>query len=489
MGGAPQVQTPQAPDTAQEYQQALDIYTRNAGRVYSSEAQYQPLYNQLQQQMQGSNINFYAQQYMGLLPQAEAAAEGMQTSAQRSQLQNMQHLAPQVTQALYSSNPAYGQLQNLANQQLAAGPDQTLTGYRQQIEQAIPGQVQAFGQLAGQVGADVLPVNERLQSLYERVGADTSAAKMGDLAQKVLSDQRGDIFNQTKANVMGALGQVDPLTQQLKTMAGEQLALGGSISQQEAQDVAQQARAAYSSRGMLNANASIGAELLNRSQYQQARLAQREQFGAGVSQLADQQAQQRVANALGLTSTDVAATLANQQLGGQLMGQAAGITQANVGLQSGLQSAIADNLARARQQQSALTGQAVNAYQTGMQQAAGLQGSILDQLYRQRQSGAGIMQYLTGASQQALSGIMGTQAQGANLATTGAALNAYGTGGPSLFDSSGILSLLNQNQMAQMNATSQANTVNAQSSGASRGALIGAGAGIAGALVVGAALL
>jgi hypothetical protein len=43
--------------------------------------------------------------------------------------------------------------------------------------------------------------------------------------------------------------------------------------------------------------------------------------------------------------------------------------------------------------------------------------------------------------------------------------------------------------MAQMNATASANQMNAQSQGASKGAMIGAGAAIASAVIVGGVLL
>ena len=107
---------------------------------------------------------------------------------------------------------------------------------------------------------------------------------------------------------MGSLGQLDPLTQQLSTTAQQQLALGGQMSPQMAASVAQQERAAYQSRGLLQSTGSIGAEIMGQQQMQQQLLGQREQFAAGVSPLVQNEQQQRVANAMGLTSTDIAAT-------------------------------------------------------------------------------------------------------------------------------------------------------------------------------------
>ena len=64
-----------------------------------------------------------------------------------------------------------------------------------------------------------------------------------------------------------------------------------------------------------------------------------------------------------------------------------------------------------------------------------------------------------------------------------------GTGSPNLFQGSGLLQLTSQNQMAQMNANASANQMNAQSKGQASGAMIGAGAAVAGSLVVGIGLL
>jgi hypothetical protein len=256
-----------------------------------------------------------------------------------------------------------------------------------------------------------------------------------------------------------------------------------------ASDVAQQERAAYSARGMLQSTGSIGAEIMGQQQMQQQLLQQREQFAGSVAPLVQNEQQQRTANAMGLTSTDIQATQANQQLGAQLGQSIAGIQQGNIGLQSGLQAQIAANLQNQTAQQAGLQGQALSAYQGGIGQMAGIQGAALQQQLAQQQMGAGIGQYLTSAQQQALSGVLGYQPQGAALTSAGAGLNAYGTGGPSLFQSSGLLGLVNQNTMAGYNANMGAQYANAQSAGASKGAMIGAGAGIAGAAIMGGAMI
>jgi hypothetical protein len=260
------------------------------------------------------------------------------------------------------------------------------------------------------------------------------------------------------------------------------------MSPQMAADVAQQQRAAYQARGMLQSTGSIGAEIMGQQQVQQQLLQQREAFGQGVSGLVQNEQQQRIANAMGLTSTDIQATLANQQLGANIGSNIAGIRQAGAQVAGGLQGQIAANLQNALSQQGGLMGQAVSAYQTGIQQAGGLQQAALQQQLAQQQQGAQAAQYLTSAQQANLQGLMGYQPMGANIAAMGAGLNQYGTGGPSLFQSSGLLPLVAQNTAMAYNANMAAQQMNAQSAGAQSGALIGAGGAIIGAVGGGLAI-
>lgn len=489
MGGAPSIQAPRAPDTFQEYSGAIQAYTKNAPALYAEESQYQPQYNAMQQAMNQSNIASYANQFYSMLPQAQAAANQQQVAASQQGLDMLGRYGSRATQAMLGTNPMYGQLQNYAQGQLGAGLDPTLQGLYGQVQNAMPGQVQGFQQIGQGAMSDTTGINQSLMGLAGKVGADTSAQDLAKIRDQVAQNQRSDIFNQTAGNIMGSLGQVDPLTQQLKTSAQQQMALGSSLSPAEAADAAQQARAAYSSRGMMMSNPAMVSEVLNRYNVGQQRLQQREQFASGVSQIADAQAQERVANAYGLTQADIAATQANQQLAGSMTQAISGINQGNIGLQSGLYGSVADNLARARGMQLSAQQQAAGTFYQGIGQAAGLQQAALGQQQQSQQIGAGLYQYLAGVGQQGLSSVLGAQPQGAQYAGMGSQLNAYGTGGPDLFQSSGVLQLAAQNQMAQMNATASANQMNAQSKGQASGAMIGAGAGIASALIVGGVAL
>jgi hypothetical protein len=197
--------------------------------------------------------------------------------------------------------------------------------------------------------------------------------------------------------------------------------------------------------------------------------------------------QQQIANAMGLQGMDIGATQANQAFAGQLGMQIPGLQQSQIAQQAGLYGQLGQNVMGQNQQQMALQ-QAANAAQMGgYGQAAGLQQAILGQQQTQQTMGLQGLQYLSGLAGQGMAGVLGTQNAAFNPMLQFAG-NAQ-TGGPSLFNSSGMLPLEAQNQMAGYNQMNQANMVNAQSKGAASGAMIGAGAGIAGALITGAAAL
>jgi hypothetical protein len=464
---------------------------RNAPALYREESQYQPLYNQMQQGIMGSNIAYYSQALQQQLPGMQSALLGAQNQAAANAAQQYGQYAGQLGQQALAASPALQQIYGFSQEQLAAGPDQALQGILGQAQQALPGQVQQLNALAAQAGQSMAPINQQLQGLYGQVGAATQqgVSDVRGIAAQAAADPRSALWQATAANVQGNLGQLDPLTQQLQEKAQSELALGGKLSESQIADAAQQARAAYSARGMLGSSGSIAAEVLGRTAFQQQLLGQREQFASGVSGLVQQQLANRTQAAMGMSQADIAATQANQQLAGQLYG-----TGANLGLQGAqvggaLQGQIAQNIQNAQQQQAALTQAGINVYQQGLQQQAGLQGSILDQIYRQQSQGLAGLQNVYAAQQAPLAGVLGAQAGGADwLNSIYGGLANMGTGSPNLFQGSGMLQLTNQSAMANMNAQAAANQMNAQSRGNAQGAMIGAGAGIAGALITGVAV-
>ena len=64
-----------------------------------------------------------------------------------------------------ASSPQYGQLANMATQQMGAGLNPTLTGLAGNVMANVPGQQQAFQNLATQAGQQLAPINQQLQAL------------------------------------------------------------------------------------------------------------------------------------------------------------------------------------------------------------------------------------------------------------------------------------------------------------------------------------
>jgi hypothetical protein len=291
------------------------------------------------------------------------------------------------------------------------------------------------------------------------------------------------MFQQTAGQVMGQLGTTDPLLAQMQGMASQGLALGSSLSQEQINNATQAARAGYSARGLVQSNPAVAAEVLARDQYGQQLLAARQQFAGGVQQAGQAENQQQIANAMGLQGVDIGATQFNQQMAGNLGMQIPGLQQAQIAQQAGLYGQLGQNVMGQNQQQMGLQ-QAANAAQMGgYAQAAGLQQAMLGQQQTQQTMGIQGLQYLSGLAGQGMAGVLGTQSSSFNPMLQFAG-NAQ-MGGPNLFNSSGMLPLEAQNQMAGYNQMNQANMVNAQSKGAASGALLGAGAGVVGALAVG----
>lgn len=99
--------------------------------------------------------------------------------------------------------------------------------------------------------------SRRRQSLLSQLDAAQAASPEYSRLQAALADTSG-----------GALGQ--SMTREAEARAGN---IGGLTPEEERQ-ATQQARAAMAARGMVTGAAGIGAELLNRSQYQRARRAE-----------------------------------------------------------------------------------------------------------------------------------------------------------------------------------------------------------------------
>jgi hypothetical protein len=213
----------------------------------------------MQQGIMGSNIGYYANAIEAQMPKAQVFTEATQNMAIQNAVQQYGQNAGNINQMVMSANPALQQIQNLGNQQIGAGQDQTLQGILGNVLQQAPGQTQQLQDLASKASTMYDPTNRQLQGLSNQVGGLTgqTVGQLQGLAGQAAADTRSPLWQQTTAAVSGQLGTLDPLTQQLSDAAQQQLALGGQVSQQGLQDADQAARAAYSASGMLNSTGSI----------------------------------------------------------------------------------------------------------------------------------------------------------------------------------------------------------------------------------------
>jgi hypothetical protein len=97
-----------------------------------------------------------------------------------------------------------------------------------------------------------------------------------------------------------ALAGPTSIEQNLYNQAASDLALGSQLNPEEARAASQQASSAYAMRGLGTGNSAAAADLLNRYQYGQARLQQRQQAASGANQLMEAGMNNRATTASGL---------------------------------------------------------------------------------------------------------------------------------------------------------------------------------------------
>jgi hypothetical protein len=105
-----------------------------------------------------------------------------------------------------------------------------------------------------------------------------------DLTKQYAPQYQALNLAQMQRNIAG-----QPILAELNRQAQSDLAAGGQLTPEQTRDIQQQTRAGFAARGNVLGNQALGAELLNRDQYAQQRLAQRRQFGVQVQGLNLQQ--------------------------------------------------------------------------------------------------------------------------------------------------------------------------------------------------------
>jgi len=191
---------------------------------------------------------------------------------------------------------------------------------------------------------------------FDRVNATTGFNRV--------QAQQGDIGLASATQRLLTGGPSD-IQQSLEQQARGDLALGGSLSQEQVRNSQQAAREAGAARGLINSNSTIAAEILNRDAASTQRLNERRGFAAAVDNQGFGQRQQGFANALGVSG-------AFQNYGAQgLQAQQANLGAQLQGNSQTLQAAMANQGARGQANQLGLQAQMAN---QGARQASNVLG-------------------------------------------------------------------------------------------------------------------
>jgi hypothetical protein len=130
--------------------------------------------------------------------------------------------------------------------------------------------------ILGQQGNIASAVTAANPALQYSAPAIQGALNNFNSADATLKDATG-VLNSAGGSLEGMLSPTG-LGGQMGQLAQSQLALGGTLSPQELNMVDQQTAATFSQNGLFNSNPAAATDLLNRDQYSQQRLAQREGF-------------------------------------------------------------------------------------------------------------------------------------------------------------------------------------------------------------------
>jgi hypothetical protein len=159
MGGSNTIQPPTAPNYQESMRSILEAQVAMAPQVYASEAQYQPMYQQLQSQLQAQSARDQLALYGQLQPSYSNLENAYSKATQENQLQGLQQRAPGYVQAFQQAQGTAGinqALQNYAQNDLAKqmqqgfqlSPEEQRT-LNQQSLQGYAARGTALGQQAG----------------------------------------------------------------------------------------------------------------------------------------------------------------------------------------------------------------------------------------------------------------------------------------------------------------------------------------------------
>lgn len=268
----------------------------------------------------GYQGNSYSQINDALTRQAAAQTQFGNTALRAGDIADVNNLSGQVSAIQRAANPelyaSRNQVANLTNQ----GVPQTQE-FRNMQNMAYQGFQQGNPNNIREVGQNFYSPMVSSPTQFERVGSGQIQSPMGaqDVNPFMVSPDTG--YNQVQANTAFDRAQVDQndvglasatqrlaesggpseLQRTLEQQAMQGLAMGRNLSPEDIRNSQQSAREAFAARGLINTNAAVAAEVLNREALGRQREQERQAYAGQVEQAGYAQRQQGFQNAIGLS--------------------------------------------------------------------------------------------------------------------------------------------------------------------------------------------
>jgi len=186
--------------------------------------------------------------------------------------------------------------------QARAAAAESAKAYKEQLA----AQIAAYPQLEALQLGTVTRVGGNLNNAYTQQAKDVidqtlqrGATALADTGNRInaLGDQSSALATAAQQN---ALAGPTSIEQGLYNQTAADLALGSRLNPEEQRAASQQASSAYAMRGLGTGQSAAAADLLNRYQYGQARLGQRQQAAASANTLLQTGQNNRYSSALNL---------------------------------------------------------------------------------------------------------------------------------------------------------------------------------------------
>lgn len=239
-------------------------------------------------------------------------------------------------------------------QQLYQDANSQMFGWRNAIsDKALRGlaPTDAYNQMAGIASQGFGQINP---GQVRDVGMNFASPTIGaPNSFQAVQAQTGDAGLLSAAGSLGYGGS--DIQRTLEQQALEGLQLGRGLSAEQSRDATQAAREAFSARGLINSNAAIGQEVLNRDAVARQREAERRAFAQQVDATGFGQRQQGFQNALGYSGA--AQNYAGMDLQAQQANQNMGLQYGQLGVQAGQANQAAQLATNQLNQQGALANQ------------------------------------------------------------------------------------------------------------------------------------